>query len=122
MIIGAAVVIVVAGSAAGYWLAKKPRVAGVAAPGVTVTESEVGIKDTQTFPDSAQGMMEKGGINGEGTHKLIREGGPSQTVYLVSSVVDLDQFVGRKVEVWGQTFDAAKAGWLMDVGLVKILP
>jgi len=33
----------------------------------------------------------------------------------------LDQFVGRKIQIWGETYKAQKAGWLMDVGRVKIL-
>ena len=80
-----------------------------------------GISDTKTFKDSAEGMLEKGGINGEGTHKLLREGGPSQTAYLVSSVVDLDAYAGKKVKVWGETFAAQKAAWLMDVGKIEVL-
>jgi len=36
-------------------------------------------------------------------------------------VIDLEKFVGRKVKVWGQTFAAQKAGWLMDVGKLKVL-
>ena len=73
------------------------------------------------FKDTATGVLEKNGIEGEGTHRLIREGGESQTVYLTSSVLDLDLFVGHKVQVWGETFAAQKAGWLMDVGKVKVL-
>lgn len=80
----------------------------------------VGI-ESDTFSDSAEGIVEKGGLNGEGSHKLIRPGGTTQTVYLTSSVVDLDQLVGHKVEIWGETFSAQKAGWLMDVGRVKVL-
>lgn len=82
--------------------------------------SEFGSKN-QAFKDTTIGVLEKGGVNGEGTHKLIREGGPSQTAYLTSSVLDLDQFTGRKVQVWGETFQAQKAGWLMDVGRLKVL-
>ncbi len=82
---------------------------------------EVGSSDTKTFKDTAIGVIEKGGLNGEGTHKLIREGGPSQTAYLTSSVIDLDQFIGKKVQVWGETFKAQKAGWFMDVGRVKVI-
>lgn len=81
----------------------------------------VGIDDAKTFPDSTEGQLEAGGINGEGTHKLIRTGGDSQTVYLTSSVLELNLFVGRNVRVWGQTFAAQKAGWLMDVGKVEVL-
>lgn len=82
---------------------------------------EIGLKDEKTFRDKAEGVLEEGGIEGEGTHHLVRSGGPSQHVYLTSSVVDLDEFVGEKVEVWGETFKAEKAGWLMDVGRIKVL-
>ena len=40
---------------------------------------------------------------------------------MISSVIDLDQYVGKKVEVWGLTLDAVKASWLMDVGRLKVL-
>lgn len=80
-----------------------------------------GSPDTETFKDSAQGYLEAGGIDGEGSHKLLREGGETQTVYLTSSVTDLDKLVGMEVEVWGETFKAQKAGWLMDVGRVEVV-
>lgn len=82
---------------------------------------EVGSKDEKTFRDKAEGILEEGGIEGEGTHHLVRDGGPSKYVYLTSSVVDLGEFSGRKVEVWGETFKGEKAGWLMDVGRIKVL-
>jgi len=82
---------------------------------------EFGIQDKATFSDHAIGEVAEGGVNGEGTHHLLREGGPSQTVFLFSSVLDLNDFIGRKVEVWGETFSAEKAGWLMDVGKLKVL-
>lgn len=81
----------------------------------------IGSADEKTFRDNATGVIEAGGIDGEGSHKLLREGGPSQTAYLTSSVVDLDEFVDHKVEVWGETFAAQQAGWLMDIGRVKVL-
>lgn len=84
-------------------------------------EKVVGSQDKQTFKDNAEGVLEKGGVNGEGTHHLVREGGPSRTAYLTSSIVDLDDFIGKKVRVWGETFGAEKAGWLMDVGRVEVL-
>lgn len=82
----------------------------------------VGSSDTKTFKDCAKGELAKndGKITDEGSHKLIRQGGDSQTVYLTSSVVDLNQFVGKNLEVCGETFNAQKAGWLMDVGRVKV--
>lgn len=93
----------------------------VVAPGAVVSGTKVGSTDTTTFKDCAKGQLETGGIQGEGTHHLIREGGPSQTAYLTSSVVDLNQFVGKSVEVCGQTIGSKHAGWLMDVGIVNTL-
>lgn len=80
-----------------------------------------GSEDKDTFKDNAKGYLEKGGLDGEGSHRLLRPGGPSQTVYMTSSVTDLDKFDGMEVEVWGETFSSQKAGWLMDVGRVEIV-
>ncbi|KKS78749.1 MAG: hypothetical protein UV54_C0052G0004 [Candidatus Beckwithbacteria bacterium GW2011_GWA2_43_10] len=80
-----------------------------------------GVIDEKAFKDQAEGEIASGGIDGEGSHHLIRDGGESQYVYLTSSIVDLNQFVGKKVRVWGQTFEAQRAGWLMDVGRLEIL-
>lgn len=90
-------------------------------PELIKTDTEEGLTDTKTFGDSAQGKIEKGGLGGEGTHKLIRAGGPSQTVYLISSIVDLDKYIDQTIEVFGQTLKAQKAPWLMDVGRVKLV-
>lgn len=73
------------------------------------------------FKDTAVGVIEKGNINGEGTHILNRDGGVSQRASLTSSVVDLDLFIGRKVEVKGETNTSTKTAWLLDVGSVKVL-
>ena len=124
---GVVLVIILFGVLTGYFLStKKGKGGGIGegigvAPGVEQKGKEIGSTDTKTFSDTAVGVLEKGGLDGEGSHKLIREGGPSQTAYLTSSIVDLDAFVGKKVQVWGETFAAQKAGWLMDVGRVKIL-
>lgn len=80
-----------------------------------------GSPDADTFADQAEGYIEAGGIDGEGSHSLIRPGGVSQTVYLTSSVTDLSKFEGMTVKVWGETFRGQKAGWLMDVGRVEIV-
>jgi hypothetical protein len=79
-----------------------------------------GSADEKGFKDSVTGVVDKGGLNGEGTHKLVRPGGVSQTVYLTSSVIDLDQLVGDQVTIWGETFKGQKVGWLMDVGRAKV--
>lgn len=115
--------LVVLGVLTGYVLSKQgASTLGVTNQKTTIikTDKAAGITDAQTFKDSAVGVLEKGGIDGEGTHKLIRDGGPSQTAFLVSSVVDLDDYTGKKVKVWGQTFSAKKAAWLMDVGKVEV--
>lgn len=120
-------VVVVLGVLSGYGLFRfkpgtgvvkklKTEVTGTINPG-----DSYGVEDAKVFTDSAEGEMATGGIDGEGSHHLIREGGESQYVYLTSSIIDLDQFVGRQVKVWGQTFEAQKAGWLMDVGRLEIV-
>jgi hypothetical protein len=96
------------------------------APGTITAESvEVGKiygnDDKETFPDVSEGIIAEGGIDGEGTHHLIRPGGATQTVYLTSSTVDLDPFINHKVQVRGETFSAQKAAWFMDVGSVKVI-
>lgn len=128
---GIILVIILAGGVTGWFLANR----GGLPIGPTQTKKliggaeliqgpkEVGIKDIETFRDTAEGKIE---INDnsdipEGSHKLIRPGGPSQTAYLTSSVVDLSQFLGKCVQIWGETFAGQKASWLMDVGRVKIL-
>jgi len=84
------------------------------------TVQSAGIVDKKTFKDSAEGILREGGIDGEGNFHLERTGGISQNAYLTSSTVDLSNYIGKKVKVWGQTFSGQKAGWLMDVGLVEI--
>lgn len=119
-----AIVIIVAGMLTGYTLSVKlnsKNASGVTGKNTVSSGQTVGVKDQKAYKDSAEGELEEGGINGEGTHKLVRPGGPSQTVYLTSSNLDLNQFIGQKVRVWGETFSAQKAGWLMDIGKVEIL-
>lgn len=80
-----------------------------------------GVVDKKTFKDSAEGILREGGLEDEGNFHLERPGGISQNVYLTSTTVDLSNYIGRKVKIWGQTFQAEKAGWLMDVGSVEII-
>lgn len=105
----------------GYMMAKKSPSASSSAQGMTIeTSTASGVKDKKTFKDSAEGIMKEGGLEGEGNFHLERPGGVSQNAYLTSSTVDLGKYIGKKVKVWGQTFQGQKAGWLMDVGLVEI--
>jgi len=80
----------------------------------------VGVPDEKSFRDKAEGVLAEGGFEGEGSYHLVRPGGDDQNVYLTSSIVDMSLFVGHKITVWGETFSAQKAGWLMDVGRVQI--
>lgn len=77
--------------------------------------------NSKVFKDKANGTIEKGSINGEGTHILNRPGGKDQRASLTSSTVDLDLFVGKNVEVQGETNASNKTSWLLDVGTIKIL-
>ena len=114
-------VIILAGVVSGWALVKRGKGQSVGKEEKVKVVKSVGSTDVKTFKDSAIGVLEKGGVNGEGTHHLTREGGPSQTAYLTSSVINLDEYVAKKVRVWGETFAAEKAGWLMDVGRIDIL-
>jgi hypothetical protein len=134
MLIGGIVGIVVAGLATGF-------VAAQFLPGGPTLEEKMaqvqreeeisgsqiragavfGVPDEKTFKDTTHGVLIVGGIEGEGSHTLLREGGISQNVYLTSSVVDLDQFKDMEIKVWGETFKGQKAGWLMDVGRVEVV-
>ena len=93
-----------------------------AAPGAKVTSTEAGVLDPKIKYDTATGTLTTGGINGEGTFHLVREGGPSHYVYLTSSVVDLNNFVDKKVQIWGETLASKKAPWLMDVAKIQVTP
>lgn len=121
-----AVFVVLAGMGVGYFFSQQGKVGGITnkievAPGAVVKENEAGLDDEKTFKDEATGVLKEGGIEGEGSHHLERDGGESQNVYLTSSVIDLDDFTEEKVTVWGETNKGQKAGWLMDVGKIRII-
>lgn len=123
--IGLFFIVIVLGVGSGFMLTK---VIGSSSTTQTNTPSSsapkgatYGTNDTRAFPDTAEGILRIGGIDGEGAFHLERPGGESQNVYLTSSVVDLSQLVGKKIKVWGQTQAGQKAGWLMDVGRIEVL-
>ncbi|MBI2066073.1 hypothetical protein HYT60_01010 [Candidatus Woesebacteria bacterium] len=120
LIVGAVLVVMV-GVGTGWLLSGSRGGATPTVPGAASGLKEAGIADEATFKDTADGVLEEGGVDGEGTHHLVRPGGASQNVYLTSTVIDLQSFVGKKVQVWGQTISAREAGWLMDVGKIKVI-
>lgn len=122
----AAAIVILSGITTGFLFSRnntsKTLPAGVNISTENIKKGQAyGSEDTKTFRDAVEGKLEKGGVFEEGSHKLIRPGGDSQTVALTSSLIDLDQFVSRKVKVWGETQKSEKAGWLMDVGRLEVL-
>ena len=117
------VVVVILGIGSGWFLSGKAGLGGgtSVAPGAVISSTEAGIIPKDFKGDEVTGRLVEGGINGKGTHHLEREGGASKNVYLTSSVIDLQSFVGKKVEVLGETFAAEKAVWLMDVFKLKVV-
>lgn len=115
------VLAIVLGGVGGFMMVKKSSPAVDSTKGTAVqTDKSAGVLDKKTFKDSIIGLLKEGGVEGEGNFHLERPGGVSQNVYLTSTTVDLSKYIGKKVKVWGQTFQGQKAGWLMDVGLVEI--
>lgn len=119
LIIGAIVAGAVVGGGAA--MMKKSQASKAGSVSNAPAKKVIGVTDTKTFKDQAEGILREGGVEGEGSFHLERPGGTSQNVYLTSSTVDLSPYIGKRVRVHGQTFAAQKAGWLMDVGLVEVL-
>lgn len=127
------VVAVILGLGSGFYMAQKQLLLAQGEAGLssgtqelnsstTVKKGDVfGSADEKTFRDQAEGILMAGGIDGEGSHHLERGANKSQWVYVTSSVVDLDLIVGHRVTIWGETNQGKKAGWLMDVGRLKVL-
>lgn len=118
--------LLVIGVGTGYGLSNYSTKTGKQIPvlpkgGSPASGKTFGSDDTKTFKDIAEGVVKEGGIEGEGQYHLERGEDESQYVYMTSSTVDLSQFIGKKVKVWGQTQQAQTAGWLMDVGRVEVL-
>jgi len=122
VILAVYIILIALGVGTGYLIATRSSLSIAKVPAGTPinTTKVVGVQDASTFKDCATGQLEKGGLNGDGTHNLVRPGGASQTAYLISSVIDLDQYVGLTVKVCGQTVQGKQVSWLMDVGRLEI--
>lgn len=115
---------IVLGIGAGYVLSITSPAKMVSTNGNGGGESpKSAIQDKSTFRDFAEGTIQKRSAPKkadeyvEGTHTLIRPN--AVPVALTSSVIDLSEFEGKKVIVYGETQKAVKEGWLMDVGRVE---
>lgn len=111
------------GGVTGYIMANKHS-NSPSTPASTSTPPKTAQQDTQTFKDFAEGIIKPNPAGSadytEGTHLLIRDNNPTP-VALTSSVVDLSQYEGKKVRVYGETQKAITQGWLMDVGKIEII-
>ena len=119
-------VAIISGILGGFLIVKViPRPASTQADDTTTTSSQEAKKTVgaakKNFKDKVEGTLREGGIDGEGNFFIERPGGVSQNAYVTSSTVDLSEFVGKKIRVWGETYQGEKVGWLMDVGLVETL-
>lgn len=126
VLIIAVALVVLAGVSTGYALAHNKGGVTSIIPGAsngtlgTATGNTIGKLEEGVQYDEVDGTLVQGGIDSEGTHHLERDGGPSQNVYLTSSTINLDAYLGKTVKVWGMTNAAQKAGWLMDVAKLEV--
>lgn len=123
LLIGIIAVPAILGILVGYSLSVKGK-NGVSSAGLTIGTPKSAQQDTRTFKDFAEGTIKARPQPSdpseyvEGTHLLQRPG--QVPVALTSSVIDLSQFEGKKVKVYGETQKALQEGWLMDVGKVEV--
>ena len=124
MIVGGVLVILVGLGVGWIFAGKKINSSNtsnsVKSSSVKVSSDEAGVTDTSKLDGPVTGVLKTGGIKGEGTFHLERPGGVSQNVYLTSTIVDMNPFVDKKVQIWGQTQAAHYAGWFMDVSKIKV--
>ncbi len=117
-----ALLVIIAGVMSGYFLsgANAGRSQGTSSNGTSEGENGNGSTnvDESQFAETEEGVLMEGGIDGEGTHYLDRGMGEEKYVYLTSTVLNLDKYVGKKVRVKGNTIAGQKAGYLMEVGSV----
>lgn len=121
LILGIVIAALILGTLTGYILSTKNK--GSTVSSLVTEKAKTAQQDSRTFKDFAEGTLKAKPAPSdpseytEGTHMLVREG--AVPVALTSSVVDLSQYEGKKVKVFGETQKAIKEGWLMDVGKVE---
>src|SRR5690242_8127529 len=105
LILGVAILSIVLGGITGFVLSRKggSQVGGPLLVGGAPKSAQ---QDARTFRDFAEGVIKvkptpADGEYSEGTHTLERQG--AVPVALTSSVVDLSQYEGKKVKVYGET-------------------
>lgn len=121
MLLTVAIASIILGTLTGYIISNK-KTGSMVGGGVLAPTAKNAQTDNRTFKDFAEGVIKAkpapaDGEYTEGTHTLVRDG--ALPVALTSSVVDLSQYEGKKVKVYGETQKALKEGWLMDIGKVE---
>lgn len=123
--VGIVVISVVFGGLTGFLLSRGNKVVGSGSNTTSTSQApKAAQQDSKTFRDFAEGTIQKRPASKnadeyvEGTHLLVRD--KAVSVAITSSVVDLSQYEGKKVKVFGETQKAIKEGWLMDVGKVEV--
>ncbi|GEM_PF-1506810 len=114
--------LILVGVAAGFgvsYIARGKTLGLSSNPTKKVAEAEADV-----FRDEATGTIAKKTAKdpnkfATGTHKLVRDGGVNQTVYLISSIYNLDDYDGKKVKVFGETLSSENVGWLLNVGKIE---
>jgi len=114
--------VIAAGIVSGYFLSGANASTSPGTESGSTGESENGngsmnVNESQ-FGETEEGVLMEGGIEGEGTHYLDRGMGEQKYVYLTSTVLNLDKYIGKKVRIKGNTIAGQKAGYLMEVGSV----
>lgn len=123
ILLGTIAISLILGVISGYLIANKQSPKGLES--ALSAPPKDASQDTRTFKDFAEGTIKvkpqpsDPETYTEGTHLLQRDG--AVPVALTSSVVDLSQYEGKKVKVFGETQKALKEGWLMDVGKIEVI-
>lgn len=118
-VVGIVIIATILGMATGYIMSNKTG----GSVALIDSKPKTASQDNRTFRDFAQGTLrakpatKKADEYVEGSHILTRDG--QDPVALTSSVVDLSQYEGKKVKVFGETQKAIQEGWLMDVGKIE---
>lgn len=111
MLVGISTLAIVLGVLSGFSISNL-----VVTSSTSVAQEEImsaGTNDESLLTDSTEGVLKEGGINDEGTHRI-------NDVTLISTVLDLDNFVGKKVTIWGLAIGSPNVDWLIDVAKIKV--
>lgn len=114
--------LVLLGAAAGFgisYITRGQALGLTSNPAKGVAEAEADVFRDEAFGTIAKKTTKDPNKFATGTHKLVRDGGINQTVYILSSIYNLDDYDGKKVKVFGETLSSENVGWLLNVGKIE---